>query len=65
VRQKKGDFLKSNYLFGFSMVYIVNLGLCALFFNLIFAEFSFVSFCNSSIQISADIFSAVFRQLFL
>ncbi|MDP2941609.1 MAG: hypothetical protein Q8N85_05095 [Candidatus Omnitrophota bacterium] len=65
VRGKKGDFLKANYIFGFSLVYIINLGLFALFFSAIFEKFSFVGFCNSSYQISAEIIGAVFRQLFL
>ncbi len=65
VRGKKGDFLKANYIFGFSLVYIINLGLFALFFSAIFEKFSFVGFCNSSYQISAEIIGTVFRQLFL
>lgn len=65
VRSKKGDFLKANYIFGFSFVYIVNLLLLSLCLNLVFKEFSFVNFFNSSYRLASDIFYAVFKQLFL
>lgn len=65
MRSKQGDFLKSNYIFGFSFIYIVNLMLLALCLNLIFKEFSFVNFFNCSFQIAKNIFYAVFKQLFL
>ncbi|MCX5706246.1 MAG: hypothetical protein NTW13_01010 [Candidatus Omnitrophica bacterium] len=64
IRSKKGDILKSNYIFGFSFIYIVNLGLIAFFLNVIFKEFSFVDFFNSAYFIASDIFYAVFHQLF-
>lgn len=65
VRSKKGDFLKANYIFGFSFVWITNVMLLAFFVNLIFKEFSFVNFFNSSFSSAGDIFYAVFKQLFL
>ncbi len=65
MRSKQGDFLKANYIFGFSFIYIINLFLLAFCLNLIFDKFSFVNFANNSFQIAKDIFSAVFRQLFL
>jgi len=65
VRSKKGDFLKANYIFGFSFVYIINILLLSLCLNLIFKEFSFVDFFNSSYLAAKNIFFAVFRQLFL
>lgn len=65
IRTKKGDFLKSNYIFGFSFIFILNLVLLALGFSLIFKEFSFVNFCNISFNIFRDIFLAVFKQLFV
>ncbi|MFY9401989.1 MAG: hypothetical protein WAQ07_01065 [Candidatus Omnitrophota bacterium] len=64
IRAKKGDILKSNYIFGFSFVYIINLGLLALFLNIIFNNFSFVSFCNDTHFLAGEIFRAIFRQLF-
>ncbi len=65
IRSKKSDFLKANYIFGFSLVYIINLGIVAFCINLIFREFSFVNFCNSAFQAAGNIFYAVFKQLFL
>lgn len=65
LRSRKGDFLKSNYIFGFSFVYIINLAIMAFGFSLIFDKFSFVNFCNNSFQAAHSIFSAIFSQLFL
>ncbi len=65
IRTKKGDFLKGNYIFGFSFIFILNVALLALGFSLIFKEFSFVNFCNISFGIASKIFYAVFKQLFL
>ena len=65
IRSKKGDFLKANYIFGLSFIFILNLALLAFGFSLIFKEFSFVNFCNISFTIFRNIFLAVFKQLFL
>lgn len=65
MRGKQGDFLKGNYIFGFSFIYIINFGILAFILNTIFKEFSFVSFAQSSYDISSGIFSGLFRQLFV
>jgi len=65
IRTKKGDFLKGNYIFGFSFILILNLALLAFGLSLIFKEFSFVNFCNVSFDIAKSIFRSVFKQLFL
>ncbi len=65
LRTKQEDFLKANYLFGFSFVYLLNLFLAALILNLVFAKFSLVNFLNNSFQTARGVFEAVFRQLFL
>ncbi len=65
LRSKQGDFLKANYIFGFSFIYILNLALLAFCLNLVFAEFSFVNYFNNSFQAAKSIFYAVFKQLFL
>ncbi len=65
VRSKQGDFLKANYIFGFSFVYILDLALLAFCLNIIFKEFSFVNFFNNSFQIGTNIVYAIFKQLFL
>jgi hypothetical protein len=65
IRTKKGDFLKANYIFGFSFIFILNIALLALGFSFIFEEFSFVNFCNISFDIFQRIFLGVFDQLFV
>ncbi|OGX16328.1 MAG: hypothetical protein A2166_04230 [Omnitrophica WOR_2 bacterium RBG_13_41_10] len=65
LRLRQGDFLKANYIFGFSFVYIINIVVLAAGFTFISANFSFINFCNNSFQAASDIFGAVFRQLFL
>ena len=65
LRSKQGDKLKANYIFGFSWIYILDALLLALFFNLAFENFSFLTFFNSSYQISRSIYLSAFRQLFL
>jgi len=64
IRAKKSDFLKANYIFGFALIYIINIMLLSFFLNLIFKEFSFVNFFNTSFQSAKNIFRDVFRQLF-
>ncbi|MCM8795515.1 MAG: hypothetical protein NC928_02345 [Candidatus Omnitrophica bacterium] len=65
LRTRQQDFLKANYIFGFSFVYILNLILTALILNFIFAQFSIVNFLNNSFRSTQGIFYAVFKQLFL
>lgn len=65
VKSKQGDFLKANYLFGFSFIYIFNLLLVAFCLGVIFKNFTFIGFFNNSLQEAKGIFFSVFRQLFL
>lgn len=65
LRSKQGDSLKSGYLFGFSLIYILDAAIVAAFFSSAFGQFSFLSFFNGSCQISRDIFMVVFKQLFV
>ncbi|MCM8801246.1 MAG: hypothetical protein NC912_04450 [Candidatus Omnitrophica bacterium] len=65
IKAKQNDPLKTNYIFGFSLIYIINLGLLSFLFNFIFKDFSFVNFCNNSLQISRQMFNTIFQQLFL
>lgn len=64
LRSKQGGPLKSNYIFGFGGIYILDSLLLSFFFNLAFEKFSFLGFFNGSCQISKDIFQVLFRQLF-
>jgi hypothetical protein len=65
VQTRKSDFLKAHYLFTFSLVYLVTLIILAGLINIWFKEFSFLRFLSISSRQAADIFSAVFRQIFL
>ncbi|MCX5693517.1 MAG: hypothetical protein NT014_00010 [Candidatus Omnitrophica bacterium] len=65
IHSKKGDFLKANYIFGFSFIFILNLMLLALGFSFIFEKFSLVNFCNVSFTIFQNVFLSVFKQLFV
>lgn len=65
IRSKQAGLLKANYIFGFSLIYIINLILLAFFLNFIFEKFSVVNFLNNSFQIAKSIFGCVFKQLFL
>jgi hypothetical protein len=65
MRGKKEDLLKGNYIFGFSLIYIINLAVLSFCFSTIFEKFSFVNFCNNSFQIAKSIFGAVIKQLFM
>lgn len=65
IRSKQNDFLKANYIFGFSFIYITNILILALCLNLVFNKFSFVNFFNTSYQVAKDILYTVIKQLFL
>lgn len=57
------DFLKANYLFGFSLVYLSVLLLLGLGLSLIIKEFSFFGFFKGSWQESAKIFAIIFNKV--
>jgi hypothetical protein len=65
LRNKPGDFLKANYIFGFSLVYILNLLLVAICFQLILDKFSFYNFYQGAYAESQRIYHAVFKQVFI
>ncbi len=65
LRSKQGGFLKGNYIFAFSFIYIINIAIAASCLNIIFERISFVGFCNNSFQLAKGVFSAIFKQLFV
>lgn len=65
IRAKQGDFLRANYIFGFSLIYIINLIILSFCLNLTFEKFSLVNFFNNSFQVARDVFGSIFKQLFL
>lgn len=65
IRGKKEDFFKANYMFSFSLIYIINLLLVAFFLSIVFEKFSFVLLCKNAYQSAQELFGAVFNQLFV
>ena len=65
IRGKQGDFLKANYIFGFSFIYILNIVLLAVGLSFIFKDFSLANLFSFSYDKASSIFCVVFRQLFL
>lgn len=65
LKTRQSDYLRANYIFGFSFIYIINIFLLCFGLSLLFDKFSFVNFSNSTYQIATEIFKAIFRQLFL
>lgn len=65
LRAKQEDFLKANYIFGFSFIYVTNVALLAFFLNTMFRKFSFVDFSNRTFLVGKYIIFAIIKQLFL
>lgn len=65
LRSKKEDFLKGNYIFGFSFVYIINVMIVASFLSILCGKFSFMDFCNQSFLTAKGIYLSAFKQLFV
>jgi hypothetical protein len=65
VRTGKDDFLKGNYIFSFSFIYIANVLLVGIFVGLAVSGFSIGDFLGRALKVYADIFYAVFKQLFM
>lgn len=65
MRGKQADYLKANYIFGFSLVFLINLGFVALCMNNIFLKFSFVNFFNNAYNGAHSIFMSVLNQIFV
>ena len=65
LKSKPGDFLKANYIFGFSLVFILNLLLIAICFQLLLDKFSFFNFYQGAYNESQRIWHSVFKQIFI
>ncbi len=65
LKSKPGDFLKANYIFGFSLVFILNLLLIAICFQLLLDKFSLFNFYQGAYKESLRIYNSVFRQIFV
>jgi hypothetical protein len=66
LKPKQWDYAKiTNYLFSFSLIFILDLWLFGYIFSFITDNFSFLSLFNGSIQTAQDIYKSIFSQLFL
>lgn len=65
MKTRQPDMIKSGYLFSIVFVYVLNIIILALLFSLLFRTFSAKKFFIDSYGYSKDVYSAVFRQLFL
>jgi len=65
VASNKDDFLRGNYIFSFSFIFVINLLILSLCLGMAFKEFSFISFAVNAYSYSSGIFAAIFRQLFV
>jgi hypothetical protein len=65
LKTKQPDLVKVGYLTSSILIYVMNLVVISGVLGLLFKSFSFTSFLNKSYFLSADIYRAIFRQLFL
>lgn len=65
LRAKKSGFLSGSYIFGFSVVYLLNIFLFCLFLGFIFTDVSSAGFCSRSYTGGKEIISALINQLFI
>jgi len=65
LKNRQGDFLKANYIFGFTLVFILNLLLVAICFQLLLDKFSFYNFWVGAYEESQRIWHSAFRQIFI
>jgi hypothetical protein len=65
LRSKQGDFLKANYIFSFTLIYILDLLMIAFLLSLIVDKFSFVAFFQSSFEAARNLWMTVTKQIFV
>ncbi len=65
LRGKDSNIIKPNYLFSVSLIYVINIFIIAMMFDLILKEFSFAEFFSTATAMTAKVYKAVFNQLFV
>ena len=65
LRGQDSNAVKPNYLFAFSLIYVVNIFILSLMLDLIFPEFSFYAIFKFATQRTGQIYGTIFRQLFV
>ncbi|MGE4357017.1 MAG: M50 family metallopeptidase [Candidatus Omnitrophota bacterium] len=64
LRRIQPDLIQAGYLFSIVFIYLVNIFIIAFVLSRIFSYFSFSSFLKHSLEITREIFSRIFTQLF-
>jgi hypothetical protein len=65
LRSRTGDFLKANYIFSFTLIYILDLLFIAFLLSLLVDKFSFVGFFQSSFEAAKHLWMAITKQIFV
>ena len=65
LRDKDSNIIKPNYFFAISLIYVINIFILAMMFNLILGEFSFIKFFSTATTLAGNVYRAVFKQLFV
>lgn len=63
--RKRQGVLKADYVFGFSVIYILNILILGFGFSLMFSSFSFMNFMRTALQLAGEIYRPLVSQLFL
>ena len=62
---RQTDLLHAGYFFSICLIYVINLLMVGLIFSLLFKSMGFMVFLHDSYTKATDIYSGIFRQLFL
>ncbi|MGE5307539.1 MAG: hypothetical protein ACM3OC_00450 [Deltaproteobacteria bacterium] len=65
LRSRQNDWLKANYAFSFTLIYILDLLFIAFMLSLLVDKFSFVGFFQGSFEAARDLWMTVTKQIFV
>jgi len=65
LRDRELGLARANYLFGFSLIYLLNILMLAAGLHFMFKKFLFLDFLSQAGKGSLFIYQSVFRQLFI
>jgi hypothetical protein len=65
LRSRQNDFLKANYIFSFTLIYILDLLFIAFLLSLLVGKFSFVGFFQGSFEAARGLWIMVTKQIFV
>jgi len=64
IKGKDANATKPNYFFTMSFIFVINMLIISLMFDLVIPEFAFTTFFKRTVLIAKEIYLMVFRQLF-